>query len=151
MGSGRDRWVNRAVVLICVIIALRALAAALPVPLRAEPRRARVAIFVAGASLGLARALAPGERIWHAGGGALLGRIVDVRTRPAPESSPRRAWSAPVDLLAVVEGSGRYRPGKGLYLGRNLPVRVGESYPLRTTLGSFWGRVEEITLHRPDE
>lgn len=144
MGVGRDRWWNLAIFLVFALIALRALAAVLPVPLRAERRRVSIALFVEGAPEGLAAVLR-GENAWHARGGALLGRIVDVQTRPARDPS-RRSWSAPLDLLAVVEGGGRYRRGKGLYLDRNLPIRVGETYPLRTTLGAFWGRVERITV-----
>ncbi len=137
-----------AAIAVFLAVAVRAVVSVLPVPLRAERRQAAIVVFVAAASPGLADCLAEGEYVWHAGNGAALGRVVSVRSRPA-SGSTGSGWSARRDFLVRLAGAGRYQAGKGLYLGRNMPIRVGEIYPLRTTLGAFRGKVEEIALVIP--
>lgn len=143
----KPRALDLALLVVMAALAARAVAAVLPKPLRAERRRVEAAFFVADAPSGLAEALRPGERIWCGRNGAALGRIKEIRARPS--AGQRRGWSAAQDLLILVESTGRYRAGQGLYLHRQMPVRVGESYPLRTTLGSFWGRLERLRLADP--
>ncbi|MGE5551122.1 MAG: hypothetical protein ACM3ZC_11435 [Bacteroidota bacterium] len=146
MRFGRFRLRDLALAVVFGAIAIRAATAALPVPLGTEPRQVHITFFIKDVSAGLLGALPPGETVRHAKNGAALGRIISAQSRPAREPASGRHWSEALDVLAVVAGKGRFRAGKGLYLGRNLPVRVGESYPLRTTLASFWGRVERIKV-----
>jgi len=133
-----------AIFAIAAVIAIRAINLILPIPLAAERRRIEVEIYIGAASEGLIEALKPGERIWSARNGASLGRIRDVRKRPAAD--PGRSWSKSSDLLLRVTGSGRFQRDLGLFIQRNQAVRVGEAYPFKTALGSFWGRIERVTL-----
>lgn len=141
---GRLRPLNLAIFLIAVAIAIRALSLVVPIPITAERRRIEMEIFVNAASEGLIDALKPGERLWSARNGASFGRIVDVRRRLAADQG--RSWSRKNDILLRVAGTGRFQRDLGLFIQRNQAVRVGESYPLRTALGSFWGRIERLTL-----
>ena len=134
-----------AVALVFAAVAVRAVTLALPSPLRAERRRVVLAVFVSAAPDGLEKVLRPGEKVWCARNGAVFGRISSISSRPAIMSQ-HPGWAVARDILVSLAGTGRYQAGRGLYLGRNLAVRVGETYPLRCTLGSFWGRVERISL-----
>ncbi|MGE5527631.1 MAG: hypothetical protein ACM3X6_00615 [Patescibacteria group bacterium] len=139
------RWLDLILVLALAAVAIRTVLAVLPAPLYAQRREARVWLYAASVPPGLARALSPGLKVWRANDRALLGRIVEVRSRRA-RIITRPGWSAPLDLLIVISAEGRYREDNGFYLGKNLPVRIGEAHALRTALGAFWGRVERITL-----
>lgn len=141
----RTRILDLALALVLIALAVRAILAVLPAPLQAERRRARVSIYVTAAPGGLREVLVPGERVWCARDGVMLGRIIRVEARPA-SAAARPAWDGAADLLVMLSVTGRYQAGRGLYLDRNLAVRVGETYPLRSTLGAFWGRVERISL-----
>ena len=143
--SRRFCLVDLAVLLVLAAVAARAVIAVLPSPLHAERRRVVLAVFISAAPAGLEEALRPGERVWCARNGAVLGRVSSVSSRPATMSR-RPGWSMPRDILILLAGTGRFQAERGLYLGRNLAIRVGETYPLRCTLGSFWGRVERISL-----
>ena len=143
---GRLRSFDLILILIFGAIAIRAIVAALPVPLIAARRQVELLIFVSSTSQGMEDALTVGEYIRYARNGTSLGRIIAIHSRPAQDSEQGRWWSAARDILIHLSTTGRYRAGRGLYLSRNLPARVGETYPLRTTLGSFWGRVERITF-----
>ncbi len=138
-----------AVALVFAAVAVRAVTLALPSPLRAERRRVVLAVFISAAPSGLEKVLRPGEKVWCARNGAVLGRVSSISSRPAIMNQ-HPGWSAARDILILLAGTGRYQTGRGLFLGRNLAVRVGETYPLRCTLGSFWGRVERISLTGED-
>ena len=143
---GRWRLFDLILALVMAAIAIRAILAVLPVPLTAERRRVQIWLFVASVSGGMEQTLVRGEQVWRARDGAKLGRIEAIRSRPALDANHRSGWQAWRDILLCLSATGRYQAGRGLYLGRNLPVRVGDVYPLRTTLGAFWGRVERISL-----
>lgn len=130
--------------LVAAVIAVRAVVAVLPVPLGARECRLSMAVFVASAPSGLADSLRRGERVWCARNGGTFGEIVSVQVRPAQADRP--GWSPRVDLLILLTSRGRYRPESGIHLDRGLPVRIGDSFALRTTLAAFSGRVERLSL-----
>ncbi|MCL6613797.1 MAG: DUF4330 family protein [Firmicutes bacterium] len=142
--SGRIKPIDLGLFLVAAAIAVRAVVAVLPVPLGARERRVAIAVFVASAPSGLAESLRRGERVWCARNGGTFGEIISVQVRPAEAARP--GWSPRVDLLILLSGRGRYRPGSGLYLDRGLAVRIGESFPLRTALAAFSGRVERLSF-----
>lgn len=150
MKFNRPKTLQIVMALVFLAIAVRVVAALLPVPLNAERRMVRLYLFVQASPNGLADVLPVDETIRHARSGVLFGRIISVQSRPAVVPSSKPGWASSRDLLIELSAGARFQAGKGLYLGRNLAVRVGETHLFRTTFGVFWGRVERISLNSRD-